>query len=37
MNITNHITQTLVWERFKYSIILNNENKLYKLTNISTF
>ena len=37
MNITNHITQTLVWRQFKYSIILNNENKLYKLTNISTF
>lgn len=37
MNITNHITQTLVWGQFKYSIILSNENKLYKLINISTF
>ena len=30
MNITNHITQTLVWERFKYSIILNTK-KIYKV------
>ena len=39
MNITNHITQTLVWERFKYSIILNTKkiNLKDKLTNISTF
>ena len=31
MNRINYITQIFICRQFKYSIILNTENKLYKI------